>query len=754
MEKPIRKGIPMKKCNCQICLNILLLMGLFLFPVGAGALEPISEETDALLEEEFKWLKEEAFDVEVVTASKKVQRISEAPATIISITAEEIRAYGWRDLKDIFRALPGIDLSYNVQGELKTQVVMRGVKGNQKILILQDGHRYSPESGEPFLYSHNMPLHIYERIEIIYGPASSLYGADAYAGVINLITKAGGDVDGADVSAGYISTGAYTADLTFGKRIDDDIDVILSGRIYRGEDEDLHEDYKEYDAVNQYQGELGEMSNEYPIRNWNLFGKVKYKRFTAGFDWQRELESTAWVSLPERYAYVDDFLWGQEIRHLYVDHKTYESEELNIKTSVILGDYELNPSTNYYIVVKDEAGNLVDGYPGYKFASSSYWKARLQADWEISDKLSLIGGLSYSEVKSFPKTRNLAESFDADGSRLVDYTDFTDPNGYSFGILGYQEPFFGERESENYSAFLQAEYRFSPMIKFDAGLRYDYNSIYEETFNPRAGLILDPVDELTVKILYGTAYIQPANFYRYENFANPFLMHIPNEDIEPEELTNYALDVTWGFAENFSLHTALFYNEMENIIRPMEAPPQADGYPYYNPYRESYPEDPGYVEYNGNRGEIESMGGEITLRHRLDPFATSLSYAYVTGEDEDFDIAGISEHKITLNTSYIGRKWTGGLTLRYYSEVSTDRNNYKYGDAESGGDESYGFDGDIIAYINLIYKITEDLSATLTIDNLFDNEHYGSVPFDGSPVVVPRAPQPLRKIYAGLRYSF
>ena len=49
MEKPIRKGIPMKKCNCQICLNILLMMGLFLFPVGAGALEPISEETDALL---------------------------------------------------------------------------------------------------------------------------------------------------------------------------------------------------------------------------------------------------------------------------------------------------------------------------------------------------------------------------------------------------------------------------------------------------------------------------------------------------------------------------------------------------------------------------------------------------------------------------------------------------------------------------------------------------------------------------------
>jgi len=107
-----------------------------------------------------------------------------------------------------------------------------------------------------------------------------------------------------------------------------------------------------------------------------------------------------------------------------------------------------------------------------------------------------------------------------------------------------------------------------------------------------------------------------------------------------------------------------------------------------------------------------------------------------------------------LNSSYTGEKWTFGVTLRYYSDVSTDKNNYKYGLSEKGGDESYSFDGAFVAYLNAIYKFSKSLSADLGIDNLFDTKHYGGVPFDGSPVVASRSPQPLRTFYLGLRYSF
>ncbi len=736
----------MKKIIICFILSVFILFNIRLL----YSQEITDKSIDSQINEEMKWLREESFDVEVVTASKKAQKISDAPATIISITKEEIELYGWRDLKDIFRALPGIDVSYNVQGELKTLVIMRGVSGNQKILILQDGQRYSPASGERFLYGNNIPLNIYRRIEIIYGPASCLYGADAYAGVINLITKDGADYDGVEVNAGYLSTGAYSTDFSFGQKISDDIDVILSARIFRGEDEKLHEDYEEYSGVNNYQGNLDSYDNDYPIKNWNLFFKLRYYRFKLGFDWQHELESNAAVSLPSTYAYVGDSLWGQDLRHFYIEHESYSNKNLNIKTTFSAGDYEVNTASNYFLVQKDENGNLTNGTPAYKYAYSSYLKGNIQADWDINEKISTVWGLSYEKVTSFPKTRNLSEPFDTSGNRQVDMSDFTDSNGYTFGILGLSEPLFGDRDFNNIGLFIQTEYKVSDMFKIDGGIRYDYNSVYKETLNPRLGLIIDPLENLTVKLLYGTAYIQPSNFYKYENFANPFIMHVPNEYLEPEKLENYSLDISYILGKTFSLHGALFFNKMDDIIRPVQAPAQENDYPYYNPYRD----DQGYVQYNGNQGEIESRGGEITLKYKIERFMTDLSYSYVTGEDNGFDIPQISEHKITLNSSYTGEKWSGGLTLKYYADVSTDRNNYKYGSAEKGGDESYSFDGALIAYLNLIYRWNKHLSSNLSIDNLFDTKHYGGVPFDGSPVVVPQTPQPLRKIYVGLKYSF
>ncbi len=512
----------------------LVLFALLLINAGSARCEEASIKTR--LSEEFRWLREEAFDMQVVTASKKAQKISEAPATMITITQEQIEAYGWRDLKDVFKAIPGVDVSYNVQGELKTSVIMRGISGNQKILILQDGHKYSPESGERFLYAYNMPLNIYKRIEIIYGPASGMYGADAYAGVINLITKDGADYNGNQVSAGYLSTGAYTADAAFGKKIDDDTDLVMSAR----------------------------------------------------------------------------------------------------------------------------------------------------------------------------------------------------------------------RNFENFGLFVQTEYKIFENLKLDAGLRYDYNSVYKETFNPRIGMIIDPMKNLNIKLLYGTAYIQPSNFYRYENFANPFLLHIPNESLEPEKLKNYSVDVSYTFGEHYAVHLAAYINKMENIIRAVQAPAQAGNYPYYNPYWKT----PGFTEYNGNQGDIDSKGGEITLKHKFDRLLSSLSYSYVSGEDDGFEVAEISHHKITLNSSYTAEKWIAAMTLRYYSEVSTDKNNYQYGSPEKGGDGSYHFDGALIAYLNFIYRFNKKLSANLSVDNVFDTKHYAGVPFDGSPVVVPRTPQPLQQIFAGVKYSF
>jgi len=287
---------------------------------------------------------EELINIEVTTASRRAQRISDAPATVTSYSAEQIEQFGWRDLKDLFRAVTGIDVSYDVQGEVKTLVTMRGVEGNQKILVLQDGQRQNPITGERFIFGHNIPLYIYKRIEIVYGPASALYGADAYAGVINLITKDGADIDGVAGSVGYVSTNAVVSHLTFGKSLGDKIDVLLTGRIYKGEDFKWHEHYTseiDYKAVNEYTGDLAKLDNVYPIENWNMIGKIRYKKFTLWFDWQHQLESNAPTTIPSNYAYVRNHVWGQDIRHLYLNYSAFKSEKLDIDAKITLGDYTI-----------------------------------------------------------------------------------------------------------------------------------------------------------------------------------------------------------------------------------------------------------------------------------------------------------------------------------------------------------------------------------------------------------------------------
>src|SRR3972149_11309052 len=116
-------------------------------------------------------------DVSLVTATMDAEHPFEAPASAVIISAEMIRERGYRELTEILADIPGLDLSPNVYGEFSTLVSQRGVSGNNKIVILLDGEEITPPSGKQFPFGHNLPISLAKRIEIVYGPASALYGA-------------------------------------------------------------------------------------------------------------------------------------------------------------------------------------------------------------------------------------------------------------------------------------------------------------------------------------------------------------------------------------------------------------------------------------------------------------------------------------------------------------------------------------------------------------------------------------------------
>lgn len=703
----------------------------------------------------FEMSLEQLMNIEVTTASQKAQKISDAPATVISYSADQIEKFGWRDLKDMFRSVTGIDVSYDVQGEIKTIATMRGVEGNQKILVLQDGQRQNPITGERFIFGHNIPLHIYKRIEIVFGPASALYGADAYAGVINLITKDGKDIDGITGSVGYVSTNSLVTNLSFGKQITDDIDVVISGRIYRGEDYKWHEQYKDpldYKIVNEYEGELGKKEAIYPIRNWNLLTKLKYKKFTFGFDWQHELESNAPSTIPANYAYIENNVWGQDIRHMYVNYDAVTKENFDLQATVSLGDYALNPASNFFIPIDSDNNGIPDnGAASYKYGYSGYTKGSVKADWRTSDKINIIGGFSYDNVISFPKTQNLDKPYGLDGGLIDDLSMFVDSNNYVFGLVGFSDSIFEERNYYNIGSFIQAEIKPIEALSITVGARYDYNSIYEGTFNPRIGLVYKATESLTLKALAGTAYIQPSNYYRWENWANPYAMHIPNEDIKPEKLQTYELSGTYFVSKNISFRTSIFRNEMKDIIRPIPASAQTNNYPYYNPYRTLIGEQPGtgFVEINANLGSQYSQGLELDVNYQVSKLLISLGYSYLDGEDEESDtkIPKVSAHKLNANITWSGEKFSGTLSGRYYSDIYTAISNSYY----AGKKE---IPGAFVVYTNLLYKINKNYSLHLTAENLLNTKHWGAAPYGEGVWIQPRAPQYLLKIYGGITFKF
>ncbi|MFO1526267.1 MAG: TonB-dependent receptor [Turneriella sp.] len=143
----------------------------------------------------------------VAIVSKKEERIQDAPATIYVVGEKEIKERGYLFLHDLLRDLPGIDF-INDLGTYGMMAMQRGIDSpeNNKTLIFIDGVlTNNPSQGVSYM-SYQFALHNVKRVEVLWGPASALYGANAFAGIINIVTKTADDLE-AEGKLGHVSAG-------------------------------------------------------------------------------------------------------------------------------------------------------------------------------------------------------------------------------------------------------------------------------------------------------------------------------------------------------------------------------------------------------------------------------------------------------------------------------------------------------------------------------------------------------------------
>ena len=175
---------------------------------------------------------------QVFGASERLQPVTEAPASVSFITAQEIARYGYRTLADILRGVRGMyvtdDRNFSYVG---TRGFGKPGDYNSRILLLVNGHRVNDnifgqaEIGAEF----GLDPAMFERVEIIRGPASSLYGDSAFFAVVNVITRSGASLDGGSITLEAGTLGTQLVRASAGRRLANGVDVALSGTFERSD---------------------------------------------------------------------------------------------------------------------------------------------------------------------------------------------------------------------------------------------------------------------------------------------------------------------------------------------------------------------------------------------------------------------------------------------------------------------------------------------------------------------------------------
>ena len=170
-------------------------------------------------------------NIEVTSASKKEQKLSETPAAIYVITQEDIRKSGFTTLPEVFRMVPGMQVA-RVNAN-QWAISSRGFNDSvsNKLLVMVDGRTiYTPSFGGVFWSDHDMMLENLDRIEVIRGPGATMWGANAFNGVINIIRKPAKDTQGLLVSTTYGTLEEPATNIRYGGKINEQLHYRVYGR--------------------------------------------------------------------------------------------------------------------------------------------------------------------------------------------------------------------------------------------------------------------------------------------------------------------------------------------------------------------------------------------------------------------------------------------------------------------------------------------------------------------------------------------
>jgi iron complex outermembrane receptor protein len=391
---------------------------------------------------------------------------------------------------------------------------------NSRVLLLVDGHRVNNNLTDGALIGNDfiLDLDLAERVEIVRGPGSVLYGNNAFFGVINVVTRKGRDLNGFEVSGEYGDFDTYKGRLSYGKAFTNGMELILSGSLYDSSGaERLF--YKQFNTPTQNNGIAEGLDGE---SYGSVFGSLTYKDFA--------LEG-AFISRRKENPTAQFFTTFNDPRLKTEDERGY----LSLKFAHSFPDIVDVNAQVYY-----DRNDLAIGYPVGPAGSTSFYKEQQTGEWfgsevqlskRLWDKHTVSLGAEYRDDFHF-------------NDRIFD------PNtGENFSQTN--------RVRQSYGIFMEGDFALLNNLHFSGGLRYDQTGDFDPSFNPRLALIYNPLEKSTIKAIYGTAFRAP-NFLE---LSDPRF-----QNITPEKIASYELVYEQGIGQHLRSSLAGFYNQMDGLI--------------------------------------------------------------------------------------------------------------------------------------------------------------------------------------------
>lgn len=638
----------------------------------AQADDTAPEGENGELVEELRFLRAELVTIE--TASGTAESLLDAPATMMVVTASEIKQRGYTDLPEVLMDLPGFDVTIPNGGTYMI-AYQRGYRTpyTSRTLFMINGIVDNTLWAHEAAISRQYPLSNIKRIEVLYGPASAVYGPNAFLGIINIITN-----DGTAVKVGEtdvtvnVQAGSYQSkgiDATVRGKPIQDLTFSISGRVFKSDEPDFSgqfgfmkpeqlNDPKIWGPLLELEHEGHQFGSYYdPTNDYGVLADLQYKGMKLGLIHWKKKEAYGPYYAADRAQ--NNAFWNKDSDQFFLE---YDKEITGSLKSHSLLLYRENRRYGYWAEAEPDWN---DGMEDYSYISFTHWNSdnnswlfKQNFELALRDNVLLSGGLKFER-------KELTQAFDVPGywePAISSTAESGSGIGHSTDInYTPPPPPLSEMPEDNMAhtrdigGYIQGIFDVAP-FRFNVGVRYDKNSMYGDVINPRASAIYKLSKPWTFKLLYGEAFQEPPPSLLWGGWSG----RKANPDLQPEKARNIefiAMHQMKRWFHEISLYRAHYTDVLKEEA---ENAGERDIYGFEYRMKSSFP-------------NVIANSADITgyFNYTFTKATSSVHYNHELGEwqEGDTELGDIAPHKFNIGVNVpVGKQWNLNLRGNFVGE--------------------------------------------------------------------------------------